>query len=63
MKASKKGREKETKGQRPKSRQANSPKEVCHMEIMGTTKYRNLHQSHKAYQLKKGEVSSTKFQA
>jgi hypothetical protein len=33
------------------------------MEIMGTTKYPNLHQSPEAYQQKTREISSIKVQA
>jgi len=48
-KALEKGREKETRGQGPKSRQAIHPKEANHKEIKGTTKYQNFHQLLDAY--------------
>jgi hypothetical protein len=48
---------KRNKVQGPKSSQADSPKEACHK---GTTKYRNLHQLHEAYQLDEGAIKPHK---
>jgi hypothetical protein len=54
-KAPKKGREKETEGKDQSPGKPTTQKRRVPHEGMGTTKYRNLHQSHEAYQLKKGE--------
>ncbi len=56
MKASKQGREKETKGQGPKSRQANSTKDAGHKEERESLRTEPSTSSHEAYQLKRGEV-------
>ncbi len=62
---------KRNKGQEPKSMQASSPKEAGHKEEReplrtqegkGTTKNQTLHQSHEAYQLKRGGGNPIKLQ-
>jgi hypothetical protein len=54
-KAPKKGREKETKGKDQSPGKQTAQKRRVPQEGKGPTKYENLHQSHEAYQLKKGE--------
>jgi len=52
---------KETKRQVPKSRQANSPKQVGHKEERkGTTKSQTFHQLHEACPLKRGKANPIK---
>jgi hypothetical protein len=58
-----KGEEKEQGAKTKKCRQANSPKEASHKGGKGTTKNPTLHQSHEAYQLKRGKVNLIKLQA
>ncbi len=52
----KKGREKETNGKDQSPGKQIAQKRPATYGGKGTAKYRNLHQSHEAYPLKKGEV-------
>jgi hypothetical protein len=58
-KASKKGREKKTRG---KDQSLDKPKRGEPHGGKGTTKYGNFHQSLEAYRLKKGEVNQIQLQ-
>ncbi len=54
---------KRNKGQGPKFRQANSPKEAGHKEEREPLIIKTSTKSHDAYQLKKEEVNMIKLQA